>query len=298
MATTVTVVVLTQMSTESEDRSSLDEHEHQILDTLDSLALGSVWTDTRAGLGEVSGEFKAAVADAGEDLDEVEAAIANARPLFLRLISVMAERLLLAAEALAETDDRGALDPESIARTRTALNESPERSPALASAVESVGVSLGLDRQALAWAVLIDLGERASADVDEALRSCSLAITERLTAAQPSSSVDTPPPSRALRVFRSAAVSAAGPEIRARYLAAGHPEHLAIARALVEAHEDPSTLVDQFDAAKAALDAAAKQAKDQSPELVTDGPKRKFTVVHLILALIILGLTIWHYWFR
>ena len=35
---------------------------------------------------------------------------------------------------------------------------------------------------------------------------------------------------------------------------------------------------------------------DATPQI--DGPKRKFTRVHVILALIVLGLTIWHYVFR
>lgn len=307
LATHITMVVLRQMSdgpdalvADPRQGLSLDEREHQVLDTLDSLLLGSLWTSLEVGQDGISSApptaFAVAVSEAGEDLAEVEAAIEAARPLLVRLIAIMADRLLLAAETLADTDDRGALELGAIARARQTLNESPERAPVLASAVEAVGVSLGLDRQGIAWAILVSLGERASTDADPDLRACSSAIAERLTAAQPSSDAT---PSRELRLFRSAAVSAAGPEIRARLLAAGRLEHLALARALVEAHEDPATLVDHFDAAVAALaEAKSEQVEDSAPELLTDGPKRKFTVVHLILALIILALTVWHYGFR
>jgi hypothetical protein len=209
----------------------------------------------------------------------------------------MAERLLVAAERLAATDDRGALELETCSRARATLSERPELAPALSSAVEAVGVSLGLDRESLAWAILIELGERTSASSEATLRSCSIAIAERLTAAQPSDPAKKP--SRALRVFRSAAVSAAGPEIRARFLAADQPEQFALARTLVELQADPVALVDQFDAAVCALaSAGSNPGEDSSPEAVTDGPKRKFTWVHLVLALIVLGLTIWHYVFR
>jgi hypothetical protein len=57
-------------------------------------------------------------------------------------------------------------------------------------------------------------------------------------------------------------------------------------------------LVDAFDHARAALEAAAveRPTPDSAPQI--DGPKRKFTYVHVILALIVLGLTLWHYVFR
>jgi hypothetical protein len=99
-------------------------------------------------------------------------------------------------------------------------------------------------------------------------------------------------------VFRSAAVSRAGPSIRARLLAADHPEHLGLALALVDHHAVAAALVEAFDHARAALEAAAasQPPPDRTPQI--DGPKRKFTYVHVILALLVLGLTLWHYVLR
>lgn len=282
------------MAIQPDDRTVLGELEHQALDTLEAVGAAGLQPDIATALRE-----------SGEDLAEIEGAIATAQPLFGRLIAVMAERLLSAAELLAASDERGGLDPEALERVRQTLNESPELAPALAGAVETVAIVLGLDRQALSWALLVGIGERASAAAPEFVRACSSAIAERLAAAWPASRQETgaAEPARALRVFRSAVVAAAGPDVRARSLAADHPEQLAVARALVERESDPVVLVDHFDAARAALAAAEPKpgkllAKPEGPEARIDGPKRKFTVVHLVLALIILGLTVWHYGFR
>jgi hypothetical protein len=258
------------MAANSDVGDELDELEHQALDTLDSTPLQAV--KLASGDGAAGGQ--------------IEGAIATARPGLVRLIAAMADRLLGAAEVLAVTDDRGSLEPEALARVRGILNESPELAPALASAVEGVAVTLGVDREGLAWGVLVEIGEHAHEAAPESVRECSRAIGERLGAAWAAS------PSRALRVFRSAAVAAAGPEVRARTLAADHLEHLGLARVLVATETDPGTLVDRFDEARAAL------SKPDAPETRVDGPKRKFTVVHLVLALIVLGLTVWHYVLR
>lgn len=287
------------MASKAEDRAQLSEAEHQALDTLEAVPLAEVWRASRAGAAESQADIAAALREAGEDLEAIEAAIADARPLFNRLIAIMAEPLLSAAEALAATEHRGSLDPAELAQIRQLLNESPELTPALAGAVESVAIVLGLDRRALAWALLVELGEQASAHAPERLQACSIAIGERLAAAWPASR-ESGEPARALRVFRSAAVAVAGPDVRARALAADHPEQLALARSLVEAeaeHDDVELLIDRFDAARAAL-AAAQPPRADKPELLIDGPKRKFTYVHVILAAIIFGLTVWHYVFR
>ncbi|HLT38249.1 MAG TPA: hypothetical protein VK034_18315, partial [Enhygromyxa sp.] len=123
------------MTSPPEERSKLDEREHQALDTLDSIPFEDLH---EAGRGS------------GEELAALEGAITAARPLFIRLVAATAEDLLLAAEALATTDDRGSLDIEVIGRTRRTLNEHPEFAPAFARAVEIVGISLGLDREGLA----------------------------------------------------------------------------------------------------------------------------------------------------
>jgi hypothetical protein len=265
------------MAAQPEDRWKLDELEHQALDTLDSIDADELSTMALAGAADL----------------HVEDAITTARSLFLRLVAAATDDLLRAAEVLATTEDRGTIEPEAIDGARRALNEHREWAPAFAHAVEMVGITLGLDRRSLAWALLVEIGERASGEAPEPVLACARVIGERLDAAR------TAIPSRELRVFRSASVASAGPELRARLLAADHPEQLALARALIEAdaEADPATLVDRFDVARAALAAQALEG-DQSPEAITDGPKRKFTIVHAILALIILGPTIWHYVFR
>lgn len=286
------------MASNPEDRPVLTELEHQALDTLEAVALAEVWQASRTGAAGFQ-DVAAALREAGEDVDEIEAAIATARPMFVRSIAAMAEPLLTAAEVLAASDERGAIDPKALARAREALNESPELASALAGAVETVAIVLGLDRRALGWAVLVELGEQATAAAPEWLRGCSIAIGERLAAAWPASrqQAGAAEPSHALRVFRSAVVAAAGPDVRARSLAADHPEHLVLARALVEVESDAAVLVERFDAARAALAVAAPK-QVEGPEARIDGPKRKFTIVHVILAAIILSLTVWQYVFR
>jgi hypothetical protein len=284
------------MAHDEHPRFTLDELEHQALDTLDATAAD----------------------DPDGDDPELVAARATATSVFRRLIAVAAELLLAAAQQLATTEDRGPLDPEALAQLRDRLREQPDLAPALPSAVEAVGVSLGLEREGMAWLALVQVGEEAGAKADEATRRCAAALAERLAVAHPraasrvaphaSGSQDPRPgePSSALRVFRSAVVTAAGPEVRARFLAADHPEQIELARALVAQIADPEQLVAQFDAGRAALAAADPPAKAPglgasgvgAAEAITDGPKRKFTRVHLILALIILGLTVWHYGFR
>jgi hypothetical protein len=274
------------LPTESEivGTADIDEHEHQALDLLDEQPRGS-------SQDAVSGE--------------VRAAMGTVRGLLARLGAVVTRTLIDAASELARTEDRGSLEIGMLDEIRLTLVENPRLSLAIAPTVETLGTILGLDRDAAAWALLLDLAEQAHAEADDRLLNCSTAIAERLAAAQTSllgSSAGLPlagTVSRALRVFRSAAVAQAGPSIRAQLLAADHPEHLGLARALVEHHADAATLVDAFDQARTVLESAVveRPSPDGAPPQI-DGPKRKFTRVHVILALIVLGLTLWHYVFR
>lgn len=257
-------------------RIDIDEREHQALDLLDDQPRGSA-----------------------QDVvsDEVGAAMGIVRELLPRLGTQVGLTLIDAALQLARTQDRGPLEVATLDEIRLTLTERPRLSLAIAPAVETLGTVLGLDRTGTAWAVVLELAEQAHAEADERLHSCSTAIAERLAATQPAAGVMVSQP---LRVFRSAAVALAGPSIRARQLAADHPVHQRLALALVEHHADAATLVDAFDQARAALEAAAVERAqppaDAPPQI--DGPKRKFTYVHVILAAIVLGLTLWHYVFR
>lgn len=305
----------------------IDELEHQALDLLDELRCGAAWIAAQRdqdtvldGPGDAPGPvvgaptrpgmagLEAAIVEAGEDPRRVAKAEPAVMGLLMRLVSEIAASLLDAAHTLSLSGSRGELSTEQIVEVAALLNESPDLSPAIAPAVETTGVILGLDRASIAWALLISLGERADADAPVALRDCSTAIAERLQAARPSGPKGAT--STALRVFRSAAVVAAGPSVRARLLAAEHPELLPLASQLVEVHRDGAALVAAFDAARAALaEHIAKSAptsetqpnnaqpnNQQGP--MTDGPKRRFTWVHLTLALIVLGLTLWQYLWR
>jgi hypothetical protein len=249
--------------------SQLDEHEHQALDLLDALPLG------------------------GEADSDTIAAMDVVRGLLPRLVESVAQTLIDAAYQLSQTEDRGALEAGRLDEIRLTLVERPRLSLAIAPAVETTSVLLGLDRGATASAVLKELAEQA--EFDEALHACSTAIAERLAAAQPTEGGQ--PVARALWVFRCAAVAQAGPSIRARQLAAESPEHLALARALIEQHRDAAELVDAFERAVSALRVAKPEPPPTGPPSI-DGPKRKFTYVHVILALIVLGLTLWHYVWR
>lgn len=281
------------------DEFEIDELEHQALDLLDELRCGTAWIAAQQARDEVhrdmSRHLEAAIIEAGEEPSRVARAEPTATALLMRLVSEIAATLLDAARALAQSESRGAISTEQITRVETLLNESPEWSAAIAPAIETTGMILGLDRSSIAWALLISLGERADASAPAIVRDCSAAIAERLGVALLADGSGST--SLALRVFRSAAVVAAGPSIRARLLATDHPELLALANQLVEAQRDPVKLVAAFDAARLALASDRAQAKP-SNEPDTDGPKRRFTWVHLVLALIILGLTLWQYLWR
>jgi hypothetical protein len=258
-------------------RAEVDEHEHQALDLLDE---------------------QPRISSQDAVSDEIAAAMGVGRRLLTRLGTAVTHTLIDAAIELARTDDRGPLEVERLDEIRLTLAERPELSLAIAPAVETVGMVLGLDREHAAWALLRELAEQAHAEADGRLHNCSTEIAERLAAAQPSPGNPGGPVPRALRVFRSAAAAQAGPSIRAQLLAADHPEHLALARALVDHHTDAASLVDVFDQARATLEAATPPRPTPGAAAQIDGPKRKFTHVHVILALIVLGLTLWHYVFR
>jgi hypothetical protein len=255
-------------------RVDIDEHEHQALDLLDENPRGS-----------------------SQDKVSRERATAVVRALLPRVGTTVALTLIDAATELAQTEHRGLLELAALDEIRLTLTERPRLSLAIAPTVETLGTILGLDQEATAWAVLLELAEQAHAEAnaDERLHACSSAIVERLAAARATSDG---PVARDLRVFRSAAVAHAGPSIRAQQLAADHPDHLALARALVDQHADAATLVDAFDHARAQLQAAVVERATPDAAPTIDGPKRKFTYVHVILALIVLGLTVWHYVFR
>jgi hypothetical protein len=255
-------------------RVDIDEHEHQALDLLDEHPRES---SQDAVPGELAG------------------AVATVRGLLPRLGSAVALTLIDAASQLARTEDRGLLEVATLDEIRLTLVEHPRLGLAIAPAAESLGTILGLDRDGTAWALLQALAEQALTEADGRLHACSSALAERLAAAQPTPGHTV---TRDLRVFRSAAMAQAGPSIRARLLAADHPEHLGLALALVDHHADAATLVDAFDHARAALEAAAVEqpTPDRAPQI--DGPKRKFTYVHVILAALVLGLTLWHYVLR
>jgi hypothetical protein len=263
------------VSSPSESEIEVDEAEHQALDLLDAVPTQDTVSDVLS--------------------DELGTAIAVVRPLLHRVGAAVAQTLVEASRELAQTDDRGTLELGMADEIRLTLAERPEQGLAIAPVVDITGMILGLERGSTAWGLLLELAGQATAEADERLHACSTAIAERLDAAQPRPGSE---PSRALRVFRSAAVAQAGPSIRARRLAADHEAHLGLALALVERHARASALVDAFDEARAALQAAAPEraAVPDVPQI--DGPKRKFTSVHVILALIVLGLTVWHYVFR
>lgn len=281
------------------------EAEHQALDLLDDLALGPLWLAAHRGSGEgraaAEDGLKTAIQEAGEDPAEVEGEAAIAAELFRRHIAALAPKLLRAARELATSDAPGELDEDTIARLEDQLRERPSLAPAISATVESVGMSLGLDRDSVAWAVLIAVGEEAADEAPEELLRTAEAIEERLRAALDPAGAPLPLP---LRVFRSAAVASAGPELRARFLARDQPELIGLARELVrdEALADPVELVAAFDERRALLEREARARADSDaapePEPEPDGPKRKFTLVHLALALLVLGLTLWHYLLR
>ncbi|MFV8756626.1 hypothetical protein ACNOYE_39280 [Nannocystaceae bacterium ST9] len=250
----------------------LDELEHQALDRLEELE-----RDDELG------------ADDREAIERVQAG-------FERLLIGEAERLLAAAEQLAIAEPARAIDRDALARVRAHLVDDPRRAPALAPALELIGLGLGLAREGLAWALLIERSEAAARDAPADFAAISSSLTAILREVWPRP--DAPAPSPGLRVFRVAALADAGPSIRARSLAAEHPEHLRLATAILLANPEasPSELLDAFAAARARLELPIPE--EVAPEPASEGPKRRFTWVHALLAAIILGLTLWHYLLR
>jgi hypothetical protein len=248
----------------------LDELEHQALDRLDDL--------------DRSGEPDAA------DREAIERVLAA----FDRLMIGEAQRLLDAAEALADAEPEHAIDRAALVEVRSVLAERPGLAPALTSTLEMLGLGLGLARDRLAWSLLITRCEAAVAHAPDGFAGLSTVLTALLRDAWPRP--DAPPPSAGLRVFRLQALGGAGPSIRTRALAAEHPEHAKLAASLLAARPDasPRELFDAFEAARARLEAATLDEAPPAPE----GPKRRFTWVHALLAAILLGLTLWHYLLR
>ncbi len=247
----------------------LDELEHQALDRLDEL--------------EQVGEADAADREA---LERVSVA-------FDRLALQEASRLLEAAEALVLAEPERTIARARLVDVRSAIAEDPKLALALSPTVELIGLGLGLARERLAWALLVEQGERASARAPAAFESLSTELAALLREAWPRSGSG--PPSLAGRVFRVQALGGGGPSVRARALAAEHPEHGKLAAALLAERPDASAaeLVSAFDQARTRLDAAAADAETKAP--APELPKRRFTWVHALLAAIILALTLWHY---
>lgn len=247
----------------------LTEHEHQALDLLDERPPGSL--------------------NPADPTDS--AALTVVREIAPRLVGAVARAMLDAASELARTDDRGPLDAGRLDEIRLTLTEHPRLSLAIRPAVETTVELIGLDPDGAATELLRSLGRELRPD--PALDACSMAIADRLAAANGDGQI-----SRPLRVFRNAVMTLGGPTIRALTLAFDHPEHFGLARTIVQQHRgDAASLVDAFDMAIAALRAANAEPPADGPPAM-DGPKRKFTYVHVILAAIVLGLTLWHYVFR
>ncbi len=246
----------------------LDEIEHQALDVLEDL------DDTEP----------ASVSEA-EAVEIVGAA-------FDRLLVTQANRLLAAGQALALAEPERGLEPLVLERIRDQIAAAPGLAPALAPTLELLGLGLGLQRDRRAWAVAVERGNSAAGEAPDEFATVSARLAAVLRAAWPQSDSG-PTPSPALRVFRLAALADAGPSVRARAIAAEHPEHLRLATLLVLAQPEasPSELLDAFDLARTKLETASDEVREPGSE----APKRRFTWVHALGAALILGLTLWHY---
>lgn len=280
----------------------LDELEHQALDLLEDLPA----TTSEASAGEL-----------GVDPDELRDAIERVHALLVRLAADHARVLLRALELVLESGvelvgiERP--EPAAIERARELLVDEPSLALSVVPTIEVLTLALGLQPGTKTSALIDSLREQTEARARELGFESVAQLVERVsrsawptTSVSPSETerVDTSPALPvALRVFRMTSVE--GTPLRARALAADAPDDLDLAEALIADSStetiDAATLIDRFDRARAerAADRArAQQASVEQPAAQIDGPKRRFTVVHLVLALIVLGLTIWHYWLR
>lgn len=288
----------------SELEQLLEEDEHQAFDLLDALAADALgprpWTEPDP----------APLAREGETPASFAAATQHARAALIRSLALVARGLIDAARPLAASGYALALEPAQLEAAAQQLDARPELAAALAPALETTELSLGLAPGTLAHALLARLSSEARADLPPSLPALDAALSAALRDAWPTvDNADEAPKDRpqavheAQRVFRSASVAMASPPIRARALAAEQPAQLALAERLVAHERDPATLVETFERALAELEAAAAKApieapKDSGAAPAMDGPKRPFTMIHVVLALIVLGLTLWHYVWR
>lgn len=277
----------------------LDDEDHQALDLLDGLTIVEPWLRAHTeGSPDAKAGLEGSIRAAGEQVEAVEVARDRVRAAYERLVAQVAFTVLEAARDLACTPSAAGLAQMDLAAIEVELNERPGHAAALPPAIEITATILGLRREGSAWAELLLLGESASAEASPALRAFAEVLVERVSA----STRQDPAPARPLRVFRTALMRDGGIDLRARMLAADHPQHEGLARSLLaaDARAQPrlsaDELVARFDAARETGEAAGPDAG--APEPTMDGPKRTFTPVHLVLALIVLGLTIWHYWLR
>ncbi len=109
-----------------------------------------------------------------------------------------------------------------------------------------------------------------------------------LRTAAPSMPTDDPTAPELAR-FRLDAVRGAGNEIRARALAGDEPDQISLAREVVKQAADAPVAMRAF---TRAVESARAEQLDAS------GPKRRFTWLHLTLAVVLVAVTAWHYWLR
>jgi hypothetical protein len=177
---------------------------------------------------------------------------------------------------------------DALDRSLAGLGAEPRRARGFAPALTATRRMLAVAHASLLDA-LVDEGEAPEpelAHLGRVVQRWSRAAYLRTVCAEASSPRPTAPE---LVRFRVESMREAGNEVRAQALAADAPDRVELARQIARRGSDPVAALDSFSRAVE----AARRA-----ELEAQGPRRRFRAMHLVLALILVAFTVWHYWLR
>jgi hypothetical protein len=216
--------------------------------------------------------------DASVHGDERRRAEVHLAPFVTQLAQELGANLTTALHGVLPLDD-GLVDRASIDELESTLADAPLHLLSYPTGRSLLGEALAAEPAGPLSQHIATLGDGAP---DRALS----ATLEVMTASAYDSGRCTP----ALRHFRVALLRGFHPALRANALAALDPARRDLALELCQQHAKTDPLLDAFDQARAEADIDAAK--------LAPGPPRHFSWVHVLFALIIAGLTAYHYLFR
>ena len=241
---------------------------------------------TRANMPDVGPEPDESVHQALDELVEherlapdLDAAAAVVRAWLAAIVPAGADRMLELAGPLAS-------DLDMLERARAEEKRDPTRAFELAPVLELLRIRFALPEGSALDELLV-----ARPASSESLVHASRLVRELVDESWK------PGASRAHRAFRAHLLADADLETQARALAADAPDRLGAARMIVAREPDIARRIASFDSlAETDADGAAKH--DAADPIEARVRKRRFTWLHLVLALVVIGLFAWQYFLR